>query len=250
MAVEWRDEAIVLSARPHGETSLVAAVLTATHGRQRGLVRGGTGKAARGLWQPGNRVRATWRARLPNHLGTSTAEMMDAVAARVMADPGRLAVLAAACAVADATLPEREAVPQVYADTVALLAGLAEGAPTPCEAAYVLWELGLLADLGYGLDLSACAATGTNDDLVYVSPKSGRAVSASAGEPYRDRLLPLPAFLRTGAPADMTPAGVADGLRLAGFFLARHVFDPRGQPLPAARVRLAARMVERTERPA
>ncbi|WP_299441156.1 DNA repair protein RecO [uncultured Rhodospira sp.] len=243
MAVEWRDDAIVLSARPHGETSVLASVLTRAHGRHPGLVRGGIGRAARGLWQPGNRLSVTWKARLADHLGTLTGEMTDALAARIMDDAGRLALLTALCAVADAAAPEREPLPRLFDDTAALLsllAGVEAPDSLPAEAAYVVWELRLLADLGFGLDLSRCAATGTNDNLVYVSPKSGRAVSASAGEPYRDRLLPLPPFLLGHPPG---PAHeMSDGLRLTGFFLERHVFHPRNQPLPAARERLVGRV--------
>jgi DNA repair protein RecO (recombination protein O) len=251
MAVEWRDTGFVLSARPHGETSLVVSVLTRDRGRHMGLVRGGIGRAGRGLWQPGNRLHLTWKARLADHLGTLSGEMADALAARAMADADRLAVLAAVCAVAEAVLPEREPLPAVYDDTEALLSALtganAAGPGAPAWGAlYVRWERGLLTDLGFGLDLSVCAATGTNDGLVYVSPKSGRAVSASAGEPWRDRLLPLPAFLRDGPdPDDAVPPGqVAEGLRLTGYFLERHVFAARPGGAPAAR----ARLVERVER--
>jgi len=252
MAVEWRDEALVLSGRPHGETSLIAAVLTREHGLHMGLVRGGVSKAARGLWQPGNRLHVTWKARMAEHLGTLSGEMADAMAARVMGEADRLAILTAACAVAGCVLPERDPLAAVYDDTAALFALLADP-DAPCRtetlaAAYVLWELGLLTDLGFGLDLSVCAATGTKDDLVYVSPKSGRAVSASAGAPWRDRLLPLPAFLRDGSdPHTVTVAGVVDGLRLTGFFLDRHLFGARNATPPPARIRLAERMSRRAD---
>jgi len=245
MAIDWRDEGFVLSARPHGESSLLVSVLTQAHGRHMGLVRGGTGKAARGLYQPGNLLSVTWKARLAEHLGNLTGEMSEAIAARVLGAPDRLAVLAAACAVADGALPEREPVPGVVADFSALLALLVDEArAAEVGPALVVWELALLADLGFGLDLSRCAATGRNDSLVYVSPKSGRAVSASAGEPYRDRLLSLPPFLlgeRAGL-SSVPPDQVRDGLRLTGFFLDRHVFAPRNQGLPAARVRMAKRV--------
>ncbi|MBB4264923.1 DNA repair protein RecO [Roseospira visakhapatnamensis] len=245
MAIDWRDEGVVLSARPHGESSLLVSVLTREHGRHMGLVRGGAGKAARGLYQPGNRLSVTWKARLAEHLGNLTAEMADAVAARLLAAPERLSVLAAACAVADGALPEREPMAAVFDDVLALLALLMDDArAAEAGAALVVWERALLADLGFGLDLSRCAATGRHDTLIYVSPKSGRAVSASAGEPYGDRLLPLPPFL-LGEHVDLAavpPAQVADGLRLTGFFLDRHVFAPRNLGLPAARVRLARRV--------
>ncbi len=245
MAIDWRDEGFVLSARPHGEHSLLVSVLTRAHGRHMGLVRGGTGKAARGLYQTGNRLVVTWKARLAEHLGNLTAEMAEAVAARLLGAPDRLAVLVAACAVADGALPEREPLPAEFDDFEGLLALLVDEArAAEAGPALVVWELALLADLGFGLDLSCCAATGRNDTLVYVSPRSGRAVSASAGEPYRDRLLPLPPFLlgeRAGL-ARVPPEQVRDGLRLTGFFLDRHVFAPRNQGLPAARVRVARRV--------
>lgn len=249
MAVDWQDEALVLSARPHGESGVLATVFTRDRGRHLGLVRGGGGRAARGVWQPGNRVLATWRARLSEHLGTLSGELTDPLAARVMSVPDRLALLAAVCALADAVLPEREPLPGLYDDTCALMAlieGVKVAGALSAPAALVAWESRLLADLGFGLDLTTCAATGVNDGLLYVSPKSGRAVSAAAGEPYRDRLLPLPAFLRPGGTMpghDPTPAEIVEGLRLTGFFLERHLLAPRQQPLPAARRRLAARLI-------
>lgn len=231
----WIDDAILLSARRHGESSVIVALLTRAHGRHAGLVRGGAGKAARGVLQPGNRVHATWTARLEEHLGHLTCDLLTAHAAAVLDDPGRLAALSAACAVTEAAVPEREPVPGLFAAWEALLAGLGGD---DWAGAYVRWELALLADLGYGLDLSRCAATGVSSDLVYVSPKSGCAVSAAAGAPYRDKLLPLPAFLLNGAPA--LPAEAAAGLRLTGYFLRRHALDGAG--LPAARERLEERL--------
>ncbi|MQX36753.1 DNA repair protein RecO [Roseospira navarrensis] len=250
MAVEWRDEAIVLAGRPHGETSLLVSVLSRTHGRHMGLVRGGVGKAARGLWQPGNRLHVTWKARLADHLGTLSGEMADALAARVLGHGDRLAVLAAICAVAEAALPEREAFADLFEDTAALLALTADPeAPALADltAAYVRWEMGVLADLGFGLDLTACAATGATEGLVYVSPRTGRAVSAAPGAPWHDRLLPLPAFLVAGEASPGVSAEVARaGLRLTGHFLDRHVFvATRSAGAPPARARLTARLEAR-----
>ncbi len=235
--MEWTDDAIVLSARPHGETSAIATLLTRHHGRHTGLVRGG-GKRGRGVLQPGNRVEARWRARLAEHLGTLTCELTRAFAADLLDHPPRLAALSAACAVTEATLPEREPQPSVFEALAALLAALG-GEQWP--SVYVKWELGLLADLGYGLDLSRCAATGVNDQLAYVSPKSGRAVSLSAAAPYKNMLLPLPPFLLVeGGQGD---AGeVLDGLRLVGYFLQRHVFAEHGAQMPAARRRFTERL--------
>jgi DNA repair protein RecO (recombination protein O) len=211
-------------------------LLTREHGRHAGLVHGGQGRRARPLLQPGNRVAVTWSARLADHLGSLTCELIEGHAARLLDDAARLAALAAAAAVAEKALPEREPHPAVYHGFVALLQAL-EG--EHWAEAYVGWELALLRELGFGLDLSACAGGGGNDQLAYVSPRSGRAVSLAAGEPYRERLLPLPGFLagRGGG----GPIEVGQGLRLTGTFLARQIFNPQNQPLPPARQRLADR---------
>lgn len=238
--MDWTDEGIVLAARRHGESAAVCSLLTAEHGRHAGLVRGGAGRRQRGVLQPGNRVRAHWRARLPEHLGTYTVELCDAGAARVIDDPARLAALSAACALSEAALPEREPHGRVYNGLCALLESLS--ADEGWAAGYVAWELALLGDLGFGLDLGSCAATGRNDQLAYVSPKSGRAVSLAAGEPYRDRLLALPAFLIGGASAGPMAEDVAAGLRLTGHFLEHHVLAPAGRGLPPARRRFVERV--------
>lgn len=234
--MHWSDEGIVLAARPHGETSAVVHLLTRGQGRHAGLVRGAQGRRGRGIYQPGNLVAATWSGRLPEHLGTYTCELVEGYAARVLDDPDRLAALAAAAALAEAALPEREPHGACFEGLRVLLEAL-PGAHW--AEVYVRWELALLAELGYGLDLDTCAAGGANDQLAYVSPKSGRAVSLAAGEAYRDRLLTLPGFLagRGGG----GPQEVGQGLALTGFFLERHVFAPQHRPLPAARRRLALR---------
>lgn len=234
--MEWSDRAIVLGARPHGESAAVLTLLTESHGRHAGLLPGGQSRKVRGLYQAGNRVSATWRARLAEHLGTYRCELEANLAARLLDAPDRLAVLAAAVAVTDKALPEREPHPAVYHGLLALLAAL-DG--DHWAEIYVRWELALLAELGFGLDLTRCAAGGDNDQLAYVSPKSGRAVSLAAGEPYRDRLLALPGFLlgRGGGGA----LEVGQGLRLTGYFLKRRVFAPHHQPLPEARGRLVER---------
>ena len=242
--MEWSDDAIVLTARRHGESAAVVSLLTRERGRHAGLVRGGFGQRARGLYEPGNRVRAVWRARLAEHLGHYACELLDSHAAALLDEPPRLAALAAAAAVAEAALPEREPHGRVYDRLRDLLAALcAPGPDAAWQAAYVRWEIDLLADLGFGLDLAGPAATGGTDALAFVSPKTGRAVSLAAGEPYRDRLLALPAFLLDDrAAAD--PAQIQAGLRLAGFFLDRHVFAHHAPPAraPAARARLVARL--------
>ena len=237
--MEWSDDGVVVSVREHGETSAIVSLLTLNHGRHSGLVRGATGKRIRGVLQPGNRIKATWRARLAEQLGRLTCELTDAVAARMIGDRKRLAGLTAACAVCETTLPEREAHPRVFNGLIALLSVLADGDGWP--SAYVKWELGVLAELGFGLDLSQCAATGQRDHLAYVSPRTGRAVSRSAAEPYRERLLVLPPFLlEDGAAGSATE--IAQGLVLTGYFLERHVYAPGHPDLPAARPLLAERI--------
>ena len=239
--MEWVDQGIVLSARRHGESSAIVTLMTRENGRHAGLVRGGAGKRARGIYQPGNKVEARWRARLPEHLGTLTCELTHAFAAVVLDDADRLAALSSACALTEAALPEREANEAVYDGLLALLEAIENNTwPT----VYVRWEIGLLGELGFGLDLSECAATGRNDQLAYVSPKSGRAISLAAGEAYKNKLLPLPAFLVSPqGKGDMSE--VADGLSLSGYFLERHVLSHREQGLPAARRRLATRINKR-----
>ncbi len=239
-AMRWSDEAVVLSVRRHGESGLLVHLLTRSQGRHAGLVRGGQRPKLRAVYQIGNRLLVTWSARLAEHLGALQGELMRGYAAGLIADPARLACLAAAAAMADAALPEREPHQAAHDGLVALLERLERD--DGWAAAYVAWEMRLLADLGFGLDLARCAATGATADLVYVSPKSGCAVSAAAGDPYRDRLLPLPRFLRAGETGAATAEEVQDGLALTGFFLDRRVFAAERRKLPAARARFAERL--------
>ena len=233
--MEWSEEAIVLAARRHGESALIVQLLTRDRGRHAGLVRGGQGRKLRTIYQIGNRLAVTWKARLAEHLGGFAGELLRGHAARFIDDPARLACLAAAAAMAEATLPEREPHPRAYDGLATLLEAL--DADSCWALGYVEWDAALLAELGFGLDLSRCAATGDTADLIYVSPKSGQAVSSRAGEPYRDRLLPLPGFLVPGSNAAPTPQDVLDGLALTAFFVDRRVFAPHGRKLPAARSR-------------
>lgn len=243
--MDWSDDGIVLAARKHGEHAAIVTLLTRDHGRHAGLVRGGSARRARGLYQPGNEVRAAWRARLSEHLGTYTCELVRPRAAPLLDDPLKLAALLSACALLNGALAERLPYAGLFDEFLRLLDRLADGPAWPCH--YVVWEARLLARLGFGLDLSACAVTGGREDLRFVSPRTGRAVSDEAAAPYRARLLALPPFLAAmlaeppGEPARVAPADLLAGLRLTGAFLARHVFGAAGKALPAARERMVER---------
>jgi DNA repair protein RecO (recombination protein O) len=236
--MEWRDTGFVLMARRHGESALIVELLTREHGRHAGLVRGGQSPRRRALLQPGNKVAAAWRGRLPEHLGSLDCELVEAHAARFLDDANRLAALTAAAALLVIALPEREPNAELYDAFAALLDALDSAQTWP--QCYVAWECGLLAALGFGLDLGHCAVTGAAEDLAYVSPRTGRAVSRAAGAAYRDKLLPLPDFLWRDAPA--RGADIAAGLALTRYFLLHHLLLPHGRQLPEARERLAERM--------
>jgi DNA repair protein RecO (recombination protein O) len=246
--VQWADIGIVLGARRHGETSAVVELMTQEHGRHLGLVRGGSGVRLKPVLQTGNLVSARWRARLDEHLGYYAVEALNLRAASYLSTPHALYGLnhlAALCRL----LPERDPHPSVFDLLEHTIAHL--GDPSLAAALVARFELELLAELGFGLDLDSCAATGATAELVYVSPKSGRAVSRQAGEPWRDKLLALPAFLGTdgqgvesGAQPGMPSAAeIRDGFALTGFFLARHVYEPRGESLPESRYHFIAAAV-------
>jgi DNA repair protein RecO (recombination protein O) len=239
--VEWEDDAYVLSARAHGESGAIAELLTAEHGRFAAHVAGGASKKFRAVLQPGSRVIARYRSRVSEQLGSASLEAVGEGPAALFDDAMALAGLSAAAAVAAGALPEREAHPGAFFGLEALILSLAH--PEVWPAVYVRFEAGLLQDLGFGLDLSRCAATGAVDDLVYVSPRTGRAVSRAAGEPYRDKLLKLPPFL-LGAQAGLSEGDVDLGMLLTGHFLEQFVFSPLNRPLPPARVWLADRLRE------
>lgn len=230
--MEWREEGIVLGVRRQGETSVVAEVMTRSRGRHLGLIRGGRSRRLQPVLQPGNTIDVTWRARLDEHLGFMTVEPVALRAARLMENAVGLygiQLLAAHLRL----LPERDAHPRLF-DTLALIVEHLDD-PVAAGALILRFEIALLEELGFGLDLETCAASGAREDLVYVSPKSGRAVSREAGEPWRDKLLPLPAFLKGGEAAPGS-TDVADGFRMTGFFLARHVWEPRALKEPDARL--------------
>ena len=234
--MEWTDNAILLSSRQYGETGLIADLFTREHGRRQGLVRG---SRARALLQPGNGLSATWRARLPEQLGNYAVELAKARAGSLMESRDSLTGLNAFCAIATATLPEHQAYTPLYDAAEILLDAMTSEDFAHWGPLYVRWEAGLLDALGFGLDLSRCAATGATSDLIYVSPRTGRAVSAGAGAEYAARLFPLPQFLR-GSGNVPGPDAVRDGLRLTGHFLLERVFEPHDREMPQARHRLDA----------
>lgn len=237
--MQWSDEAIILSVKPLGEAAAVVELWTRMHGRHMGLVHGGRSRRLRPILQTGNHVDATWKARLADHLGHVTLEPRRAFAAEILDD---VAALSALMTIAGLTrlLPERDPHPNLYEVTLFVLGFLNDITVWP--ALLVRWELALLEELGFGLDLSECAATGSNDQLIYVSPKSGRAVSASAGEPYRDKLLALPPFLAGRRASGVTRQDVLEGFALTGHFLESRVLSPRGEALPEARARITAQL--------
>ncbi|HVZ69574.1 MAG TPA: DNA repair protein RecO [Rhizomicrobium sp.] len=242
--MEWSDDAIILSVRPHGETSAIVEALTRSHGRHLGLVRGGSSRRSRPTLQPGNSVHLHWRARLSEHLGNYSVELLHARAGEMFEDRDRLLGLNALTGVAGAALPEREPHSTVYEAAEILLDAILTEDFRHWAPLFVRWEAGLLEALGFGLDLSQCAATGSLDDLIYVSPRSGRAVSAAAGEPYRDRMFRLPAFLLASQNAEPSAADIAEGLHLTEHFLLDRVLQPHNQDIPAARLRLNERARE------
>jgi len=233
--MEWRDEGVLLSARPHGETSVIAEVFTLGHGRHAGVVRGGASRRQAAHMQPGGQVAVAWRARLDDQIGSFTLEPLRARAG-VLADAARLAAMSSACALLRLALPERDPHPLLWQASVALLDAL-EAGQGDWSLMYLLWERGLLEAIGFGLDLTSCAVTGATQGLAYVSPRTGRAVSREGAGDWADRLLPLPACLTTSGP--VLPRAVAEGLGLTGHFLARALSqDRRGTALPEARARL------------
>lgn len=233
--MEWTDEGVVLTVRAHGETAAVAELFTRANGRHMGLVHGGRSRRLRPVLQSGNHVEATWRARIADNLGHFAIELRRGYAAVAMESSARLAALSSMCELLR-TLPERDPHPNLYEITLFVLGFLDDDSVWP--ALMVRWELALLDELGFGLDLETCAATGVRDDLIYVSPKSGRAVSESAGEPYKDRLLALPPFLVSGRSEQVVDRDIGAGFALSGHFLETRVFQARERPLPEPRLRL------------
>lgn len=241
--MHWSDEGIVLAVRKHGESSVVANLLTKLHGKHVGLVRRGAGPQLRGALQLGNEVAVRWRARLAEHLGNFDIELRNPRASKLLGVSLALSGLVSAVTLADRVLPEREVHENVYHAMLALLDVLDKHMEVWAPV-YVRFELGLLSELGYGLDLSSCAATGSRKNLIWVSPRSGRAVSKEAGGPYAAKLLALPSFLIEGKPGFVAGEDIRSGLLLSSFFLERRIFRVNGQTVPEARQRFVEMILE------
>tara|TARA_Y100000588_G_C14184182_1_gene895106 strand:+ start:60 stop:791 length:732 start_codon:yes stop_codon:yes gene_type:complete len=233
--IEWEDDAVILRVTPHGENSAVAILLTHEHGKHAGFVRSANSRGTRGFLELGNRVRVTWKARLLEHLGNYKIDLVKSVASNFFDDPLKMMGLTAVVSIAEEALPDREPAPEIYHGLLALMSTMLTEDVEVWLAAYIRWEIGFLSESGFSLDLERCAVTGTNENLVFVSPKSGRAVSASVGNKYRTRLLALPGFL--------TQKGFkgrkefTDGLKLTEYFLSKHIFGSYNKPIPKARER-------------
>jgi DNA repair protein RecO (recombination protein O) len=245
--MQWTDDGIIIGTRRHGETSLIVELMTRAHGRHLGLVRGGRSRRVQPLLQPGNSVAAIWRARLDEHLGNYTLEPTVQRAARMIEGAAALYGIQLLAGLLR-LLPERDSHPELYEATAAIVDWLDD--PAIAGALLARFEMNMLDELGFGLDLEQCAATGGTEDLVYVSPRTGRAVSRAAGESYRDRLLKLPGFLVGEETARPGANDIAAAFRLTGYFLSRHVFEARGLDMPEARasyLALIARVVPPAE---
>jgi DNA repair protein RecO (recombination protein O) len=230
--MRWADDGIFLMGRPHGETGVIANIFTRENGRAQGLVKGGRSRRIRPILQTGNGLRVEWRGRLDDQLGVYTAELSAAIAARVLDDRLSLAgvnVVAALLLV----LPERDPHPGLFD---AALRCLQNAGSEDFPASIVRFEIRFLDELGFGLNLTECAATGRSAGLAYVSPRSGQAVSREAGEPYQDKLLPLPRFLARDYNGPSPQAGeIVAGFAMTGYFLRSHVFAESGKAMPQAR---------------
>lgn len=237
--MDWTANGYILNTRKHGETSAIVEIFTREKGRHPGLVRGGVGRRMRPVLQAGNHVSAEWRGRIEDQLGYYTLEAIDSRAAELMEERLSLSGLNALCVMTRELLPEREAYPALF-DVFSIVVSQLDS-PEVWPALYVRWEAGLLAALGYGLDLTECAATGVTDNLTHVSPRSGRAVCTAAAAPYGDKMLSLPGFMR-GQPS-ATPEDIWRGLRLTGYFLETRVQWEINRTLPDARAAMIDRLV-------
>ena len=232
--MHWRDEGILLAARAHGESSAIIEVFSALHGKHAGVVRGGGSRKMAATLQPGGQLDLTWRARLEDQLGSFTVELTQARAGLVLGDRLALAALSSVCALCRFALPERQPYPGLYSETLGLLDALARPG---WLRIYAIWELQLLEETGFGLDLQQCAVTGAREGLAYVSPRTGRAVTQEGAGAYASRLLPLPAAVIDPG-AEMDTSAMRDALRLSGHFLHQWLAEANGRALPEARNRL------------
>ncbi|MDA8585613.1 DNA repair protein RecO [Rhodobacteraceae bacterium] len=240
--MDWRETGILLSRRRHGENAAIIDVFTRDHGRHAGIVRGGAGRRMTPILEPGNQIDVAWRARLEDRLGTYAVEPVKSRAASLMADRLTLSGLNALTSLLIFALPEREAHPNLYDGTLTVLDMLDTSPFWPM--AYLRWEVSLLEDLGFGLDLTACAVSGEVENLIYVSPKSGRAVSGAAAGKWKTKLLPLtPALIGQG---DGNPVDVTEGLRTTGHFLQTRLAPALGnKAIPEARNRLIDLLIKK-----
>lgn len=240
--MEWRDQGILLAVRRHGENSAIIDVFTEHHGRHAGIVRGGASRRMGPILQPGAQLDVAWRARLEEHIGSYKVEPVRSRSANAMSDRLALAGLNAVTGLLTFALPERESQNSIYRRTMGVLDLL--GDPEIWPLAYLRWEVGLLEDLGFGMDLRTCAVTGSSEDLIYVSPRSGRSVSRQGAGDWVDKLLPLPpVLLRQGAAPDRE---IAQALETTGFFLNEHLAPMMGnRPLPESRARFVDALLRR-----
>ena len=236
--MEWSDEALILGVQKYGEADAIIDVLSKVYGRQRGFVKGGLGRRQRGILQPGNGITANWRARVESNLGRFTVELIDSRAADLFENSARLSGMSSAANLLITVLPEREECENVYNALKAIFDLLSDHTASlkDCGAGLTLFEAGLLSELGFGLDLTSCASTGELENLHYVSPKSARAVSKKAGDPYHDKLFILPKFMQ-GESGEIKLGDIYNGLRLTSYFMERHVLNPANKTLPEARHR-------------
>lgn len=241
---EWSDQAIILSARPHGENGAVVSVMTENHGRHNGYVHAARSSRNRGSLEPGNLAHIEWKAKVEGQLGTMSIDNGKNLAAFIMGDHLKLSALLSACALCDASLPERENHPAVFYGMSALLDTLQSDV---WGAVYVLWEIAFLKELGFGLDFTRCVANGDASTLAYISPKSGCAVSRAAAEPYKDKLLPLPEFLKPGGIRDGEAPEVLKGLKMTAHFLQNWVFAHHSKGVPEARLRFESLFAKTVE---
>jgi len=238
--INWEDEAIILKVTAFGENAAVVNIFTEKNGKYAGLVRGAKAQAMRSLLQIGNKVKATWRARLSEHLGTFQLEPIKSMANNFFDDPLKLLGLTSAVAIIDQALPDREPAQEIWQGLLALLETITDYDEYIWLAAYIRWEIGFLGETGFKLGLDKCVVTGDIEDLSFVSPKSGCAVSDGAGGQYRDKLLRLPSFLTSKGFKE--PKEFSEGLQLTEYFFQRHVFGVYNKPIPSPRQRLFERV--------